>query len=158
MQSLCQGRVLIHFDGWSINHDYWARPDGPNLHPVGWASSTKRKLIPPQDSQVCQVKILNWWKWKPRTLHPRSPGRLTWPAKGRDLFQLGLSIQPPTSKFTKCHQGVVFKLIDFFKIFGLWISSSHAINGVTTQGANRIPSRSTAWGGGLPQPLPCQVS
>ena len=49
---LCQGRVLIHFDGWSINHDYWARPDGPYLHPVGWAAGSKRKLIPPQDSQV----------------------------------------------------------------------------------------------------------
>ena len=47
-----QGRVLIHFDGWSINHDYWARPDGPNLHGVGWAAATKKKLIPPEDSQV----------------------------------------------------------------------------------------------------------
>ena len=43
--------MLIHFDGWSINHDYWARPDGPYVHPVGWAAASKRRLIPPQDSQ-----------------------------------------------------------------------------------------------------------
>ena len=52
-----QGRVLIHFDGWSINHDYWAPPDGPNLHGVGWAAATKKKLIPPEDSQVYKKMI-----------------------------------------------------------------------------------------------------
>lgn len=49
--------MLIHFDGWSINHDYWARPDGPYLHPVGWAAGSKRKLIPPQDSQVIGTEL-----------------------------------------------------------------------------------------------------
>jgi hypothetical protein len=49
--NVMEGRVLIHFDGWSINHDYWARPGGPWVHPVGWAASSKKKLIPPQDSQ-----------------------------------------------------------------------------------------------------------
>ena len=48
---------MIHFDGWSINHDYWARPDGPYLHPVGWAAGSKRKLIPPQDSQVMGTEL-----------------------------------------------------------------------------------------------------
>ena len=49
--NVLEGRVLVHFDGWSINHDYWTRPGGPYVHPVGWSSSVKRKLIPPQDSQ-----------------------------------------------------------------------------------------------------------
>jgi len=33
ISNVMEGQVLIHFDGWSINHDYWARPDGPYVHP-----------------------------------------------------------------------------------------------------------------------------
>ena len=73
-----QGRVLIHFDGWSINHDYWARPDGPNLHGVGWAAATKKKLIPPEDSQVYKET----GKQKPlETLKTQdTPSSFTWAA------------------------------------------------------------------------------
>ena len=30
------GRILIHFDGWEIEYDYWVKPDSPYIKPKGW--------------------------------------------------------------------------------------------------------------------------
>nr|KAG5692965.1 hypothetical protein BaRGS_032397 [Batillaria attramentaria] len=30
------GSLLIHFDGWTNKYDYWAEPDSPDLHPLGY--------------------------------------------------------------------------------------------------------------------------
>jgi len=30
------GQLLIHFDGWSNNYDYWTEPSTADIHPIGW--------------------------------------------------------------------------------------------------------------------------
>ena len=30
------GPILIHFDGWGPEYDYWAAEDSPDLHPIGF--------------------------------------------------------------------------------------------------------------------------
>ena len=30
------GQLLIHFDGWSNNYDYWTEPSTTDIHPIGW--------------------------------------------------------------------------------------------------------------------------
>ena len=40
-------QLLIHFDGWSIDYDYWCKPDSTDIHPRGWCSSHGVKLITP---------------------------------------------------------------------------------------------------------------
>ena len=32
------GRVLIHFDGWELDYDYWVTPHSPYIHPKGWCA------------------------------------------------------------------------------------------------------------------------
>ena len=43
---------MIHFDGWSMNDDYWTSPAAPYVHPVGWCSANKKSVIPPQGSNL----------------------------------------------------------------------------------------------------------
>lgn len=39
--------ICIHFDGWSIDFDYWVDITSSNLHPVGWCSKNGQTLSPP---------------------------------------------------------------------------------------------------------------
>ena len=32
------GKLLIHFDGWSNDYDYWCDVDSTDIHPVGWCT------------------------------------------------------------------------------------------------------------------------
>ena len=40
-------QLLIHFDGWSMDYDYWCRPDSTDIHPRGWCSSRGMELQAP---------------------------------------------------------------------------------------------------------------
>jgi len=40
-------QLLIHFDGWSVDYDYWCKPDSTDLHPKGWCSSHRVELQAP---------------------------------------------------------------------------------------------------------------
>ena len=48
--NIIEGRVLIHFDGWSHNYDFWTLPSSPHLHPVGWCEARGKSVAPPLDS------------------------------------------------------------------------------------------------------------
>ncbi|CAH1773377.1 unnamed protein product [Owenia fusiformis] len=41
--------ILIHFDGWEDNYDYWCDPTSPYIHPVGWCQENGKALSPPND-------------------------------------------------------------------------------------------------------------
>lgn len=41
------GRLLIHFDGWGTQYDYWCRPDSIDIHPKGWCRSHRKELQAP---------------------------------------------------------------------------------------------------------------
>ncbi|XP_072913399.1 lethal(3)malignant brain tumor-like protein 3 isoform X1 [Hemitrygon akajei] len=40
-------RVLIHFDGWNHDYDYWIDADSADVHPAGWCAKTGHPLQPP---------------------------------------------------------------------------------------------------------------
>ena len=40
--------LLIHFDGWSAEYDYWCKPDSTDIHPPMWCNKHHRQLQPPQ--------------------------------------------------------------------------------------------------------------
>ena len=42
------GKLLIHFDGWSSDYDYWCEPTSTDIHPVGWCSRHGHALQPPE--------------------------------------------------------------------------------------------------------------
>ena len=40
--------VLIHFDNWGNNYDYWCDIVSTDIHPVGWCSRHNHALQPPK--------------------------------------------------------------------------------------------------------------
>ena len=40
--------VLIHFDGWGPEYDYWCQVDIVELHPVGWCTKNGWELQTPR--------------------------------------------------------------------------------------------------------------
>lgn len=43
-------RVLVHFDGWSRNYDFFCRHDSPEIRPVGTAANLNMKLEQPRST------------------------------------------------------------------------------------------------------------
>ena len=41
------GRLLIHFDGWTNTYDYWCEPTTPDIHPRGWCQNNGVHLHAP---------------------------------------------------------------------------------------------------------------
>ena len=39
--------VLIHFDGWEKDYDYWVNNSSPFIHPVGWCEANQHLLTAP---------------------------------------------------------------------------------------------------------------
>uniref|UniRef100_A0A3P8YXU3 SAM domain-containing protein n=2 Tax=Esox lucius TaxID=8010 RepID=A0A3P8YXU3_ESOLU len=44
-------RILVHFDGWTDEYDYWVDTDSPDIHPAGWCTKTGHPLQPPISPQ-----------------------------------------------------------------------------------------------------------
>ncbi|NXS56828.1 LMBL3 protein, partial [Brachypteracias leptosomus] len=40
-------RLLLHFDGWHQNYDFWVEADSPDIHPAGWCAKTGHTLQVP---------------------------------------------------------------------------------------------------------------
>ena len=41
------GKLLIHFDGWSTSYDYWCEPESIDIHPIGWCEEKNHALSAP---------------------------------------------------------------------------------------------------------------
>ena len=40
-------KILVHFDGWDNNYDYWCDVTSPFIHPVGYCDTNGYELSPP---------------------------------------------------------------------------------------------------------------
>ena len=40
-------RLLVHFDGWSDNYNYWCSPDTTDIHPPMWCGKNGMQVQPP---------------------------------------------------------------------------------------------------------------
>ena len=40
-------QLLIHFDGWGDEYDYWCESDTTDIHPVGWCDRNGKVLLEP---------------------------------------------------------------------------------------------------------------
>ena len=50
--NIIEDRVLVHFDGWPLNFDFWNVVDSPYLNPVGWSAANNKTLTPPLGSNI----------------------------------------------------------------------------------------------------------
>ena len=39
--------ILVHFDGWDEDYDYWAESSSPFIHAIGWCAANEKQLTPP---------------------------------------------------------------------------------------------------------------
>lgn len=50
-------RILVHFDSWDEVYDYWAYPNSPYIHPVGWCHQYGHSLTPPNRKLIYLLLI-----------------------------------------------------------------------------------------------------
>jgi lethal(3)malignant brain tumor-like protein len=56
--NVMDGRILVHFDGWEADYDYWVIPHiSPYIHPVGWCQQHGLELNPPKSKY--KVTVMN---------------------------------------------------------------------------------------------------
>ena len=46
-----RGQLLIHFDGWGPEYDYWCEPTTTDIHPAGWCKNNQHVLQPPHSKK-----------------------------------------------------------------------------------------------------------
>jgi len=58
------GKILIHFDGWSAGYDYWTDPTTSDIHPIGWFDQCgnkypqyKQQLQPPKGKGIIITRL-----------------------------------------------------------------------------------------------------
>lgn len=52
-----EGKLLIHFDGWTTKYDYWCQPDTTDIHPIGWCAKTGKSLQPPKGKYMYSIRV-----------------------------------------------------------------------------------------------------
>lgn len=50
--------ILVHFDGWAHDFDYWCNISSNYIHPVGWCQANDKLLSPPEGKLVYIVYSL----------------------------------------------------------------------------------------------------
>ena len=60
--NILEDRVLIHFDGWEQEYDYWVSNPrtSPYLHPIGWCRRNGMQLNAPKDFSEEQQGSFEW--------------------------------------------------------------------------------------------------
>jgi len=54
------GQLLIHFDGWSNQYNYWCTSNATDIHPAGWCKKHGYPLSPPNGKiQCCDLIYLS---------------------------------------------------------------------------------------------------
>ena len=50
-----QGKLLIHFDGWTQHFDYWCEPSTTDIHPPMWCDKNNKKVEPPNGMLIHEL-------------------------------------------------------------------------------------------------------
>lgn len=58
LQDIVNGQLLIHFDGWSHNFDFWCPTSSHYIHPAGWCQQNGKVLSLPEGYDT--ALIFNW--------------------------------------------------------------------------------------------------
>lgn len=48
VSDIIDDRILIHFDGWNHNYDFWCDNNSNYIHAIGWCSAYNETLSVPQ--------------------------------------------------------------------------------------------------------------
>ena len=93
--NIIEDRILVHFDGWPLNFDFWTVVDSPYLNPVGWCSSNNKVLTPPLGSKFSTTNF-SWPVYLSTTTSSPVPSWAFRPAgtvKGKTEFSAGMRLE-----------------------------------------------------------------
>ena len=48
--------LLIHFDGWTEEYDYWCEADSTDIHPMDWCLMQNDNVLGPKGTSLCSWK------------------------------------------------------------------------------------------------------
>ncbi|KAL4236917.1 SAM domain binding [Mactra antiquata] len=83
-------KVLVHFDSWEDNYDYWCDMSSPFIHPIGHCDKEKLVLSPPQDWK--DVSGFTWEKYLIKTKSQAVPARAFKP-RAPVAFEGGMKVE-----------------------------------------------------------------
>ncbi|WAR23653.1 LMBL3-like protein [Mya arenaria] len=83
-------KVLIHFDSWEDNYDYWCDTSSPLIHPVGYCEENELVLSPPQDWP--DISDFTWPKFLAKTKSQAVPARAFKP-RPAIAFEPGMKVE-----------------------------------------------------------------
>lgn len=83
-------KVLIHFDGWEDNYDYWCDMTSPFIHPVGYCEENELVLSPPRDWK--DVNAFTWEKYLSKSKSLQVPARAFKPRQPI-AFEPGMKVE-----------------------------------------------------------------
>lgn len=83
-------KVLIHFDSWEDNYDYWCDMTSPFIHPVGYCEENELVLSPPADWK--DVSAFTWEKYLTKTKSQAVPARAFKPHQPI-AFESGMKVE-----------------------------------------------------------------
>ena len=89
--NIIESRVLIHFDGWSHNYDFWSSPTSSYLNPVGWCSENKKTVNPPLGGKDT-VSSFSWPSYLSATASQPVP-RWAFKKEQRTEFGVGMRLE-----------------------------------------------------------------
>uniref|UniRef100_K7FMS4 Lethal(3)malignant brain tumor-like protein 3 n=1 Tax=Pelodiscus sinensis TaxID=13735 RepID=K7FMS4_PELSI len=70
---MLDNRLLIHFDNWNENYDYWCDASSPYIRPVGYCQETGTLLTTPPEYK--DSKSFSWEKYLEETSSQAAPAR-----------------------------------------------------------------------------------
>ncbi|EOA95030.1 Lethal(3)malignant brain tumor-like 3 protein, partial [Anas platyrhynchos] len=87
---MVDNRLLIHFDNWDENYDYWCEASSPYIRPVGYCQETGTPLTTPPGYK--DPKAFSWEKYLEETNSQAAPARAfkLRPAHG---FQVNMKLE-----------------------------------------------------------------
>ena len=83
-------RILVHFDGWHKDFDYWTEVTSPYVHPVGWCSDNDVYLYPPKD--YTNSDSFTWHEYLQETNSTPVPARAFKPRQPKD-FKVNMKLE-----------------------------------------------------------------
>lgn len=88
--AVVDNRLLIHFDNWDDQYDYWCDATSPYIHPIGYCEELGLTLTTPAEYK--QPKCFSWEKYLEETGTQAAPARAFKPRPPHG-FQFGMKVE-----------------------------------------------------------------
>lgn len=72
------GKVLVHYDGWGDERDFWCDARATDIHPPMWSGKNSKKVTPPKGEENMNHVLKHTLLWSLLRYADSSDCKLTW--------------------------------------------------------------------------------